>query len=212
VTPLDERHRLAQRLLSAQVDRALAGLVDQLDTLSEAELAAYHDAAYPIVAGGQRQAATYGAGYGLELTRQPGVQPTALELAGALQRSGVMVTPESRSLVAPVLRTRRLVNEGATLGEAKQQAATYAAELASGDLNAAQRVGIDEGAAAGGADVAGYRKETGGDACDWCRGVADDRLYSSADSVPFHAHDRCSVSVVLDRDRPPAAGDADIPF
>jgi hypothetical protein len=110
--------------------------------------------------------------------------------------TGVAVTSESRSLVAPPLRARHLVAEGATLLEAKAEAAEYSVQLGSLDLQAAQRVGLEEGVAAGGARIVGYRKELAAGACEWCRSTSA-TVCDSADAVPFHRNDACSVAPVL---------------
>jgi hypothetical protein len=196
VAALDERHRDRQQELSVRLARSLGLLVATWETLSQDELEGYVAAAYPRVAGGQRQAARLAAGYGLTLTRRPGVPTSATDLAGALRESAVEVTAESRSLVAPPLRARHLVAEGATLLEAKADAAEYAGQLSGLDLQAAQRVGLEEGVTAGGARVVGYRKQLAGGACDWCRETSA-TVYGSAEAVPFHRNDACSVAPVL---------------
>jgi hypothetical protein len=196
VSVLDERHRDRQAQLAERLARSLTLIIATWQTLSQAEVNAYHDRAFVLTAGGQLSAARLAAGYGLTLTRRPRASPSSLDVSGALGRSGVGVTPESRSLVAPPLRARGLVAEGATLAEAKLEAAEYAGQLGSLDLQAAQRVGLEEGVAAGGARVVGYRKELAGGACEWCRETAQ-TTYRTADAVPFHRNDACSVAPVL---------------
>jgi hypothetical protein len=195
---LDERHRARQHELAGRLAQRLNFLVSTWETLSQEEVDAYHDRAYPLVAGGQRDSARLGAAYGRTLAQEAGVLPSVpgpTDIVGALVRSGVGVTPESRSLVAPPLRARALVAEGATLGEAKLAAAEYAGQLGSLDLQAAQRVGLEQGV--GGARIAGYRKQPAGGACEWCRSVAGE-VYDSADAVPFHRNDACAVAPVLE--------------
>jgi hypothetical protein len=204
---LDERHRARQQELSGRLARALGLLVAGWETLDENELRAYHDHAYPLVAGGQRQAARLAAAYGLTLTRRPGVPPSPTDVAGALTSSGVEVTPESRSLVAPPRRARALVADGATLLEAKAEAAEYAGQLGSLDLQAGQRVGLEQGVAAGGARIVGYRKHPAAGACSFCRETAA-RTYASPDAVPFHRNDNCSVAPVLESERQRGGGEA----
>jgi hypothetical protein len=206
VGALDERHRDRQAELSGRLARALGTVVASWETLSEDELRAYHDRAYPLVAGGQRQAGRLAAAYGLTLTRRPGVPPTPTDVTGALRSSGVAITPEARSLVAPPLRARALVADGATLIEAKAEAAEYAGQLGSLDLQAAQRVGLEQGVGAGGARIVGYRKELTGGACEWCRETAA-TTYRTADAVPFHRNDGCSVAPVLADSRERGGGE-----
>jgi hypothetical protein len=193
VSALDQRHRRRQAELAQRVAARLGLYVGNLETLDETELAAYGAAAYPVVAGGQARAASLAAGYGVALARR---RPEAIDVSGALEASGVLVAPDSRSLVAPVLRARLLVSEGQSKAAALAAAASYAHALSSNDLQAAQRVGLDEGVSAVGARVAGYQKELSPDACEWCQLTAE-RTYSSADSVPFHDRDACSVAPVL---------------
>jgi hypothetical protein len=197
VAALDERHRARQHQLAGRLELGLARLVGRLETLSEEELRAYHDGAYPLVAGGQRSAAVLAAGYGLARTRRPGRPTAPMDVDGALKSTGVLVTTESRSLVAPVLRARHLVADGTELVAAKQQAASYAGQLGTLDLQAAQRVGLEQGAGAGGERVIGYRKEPSGEACDWCQQTAGE-VYGSPDAVPFHANDACAVAPVIE--------------
>jgi hypothetical protein len=200
VAALDERHRIRQQRLAGRLATRLEMLVATWETLAQEEVEAYHDGAYPLVAGGQREAARLAAAYGRTLGEQAlGVPslPGPTDIVGALLNSGVGVTPESRSLVAPPLRARSLVAEGATLAEAKLEAAEYAGQLGSLDLQAAQRVGLEQGVHAGGKRVVGYRKVLAGGACSWCREVGGERVYHSADSVPFHRNDACSVAPVL---------------
>jgi hypothetical protein len=196
VAALDERHRQQQQALAGRLADSLGALIATWETLDEDELRAYHDRAYPRVAGGQRTAARLAAAYGLALTRRPGVAPGAVDVSGALRSSGVEIDPESRSLVAPPLRARALVAEGATLLEAKAAARDYAGQLGSLDLQAAQRVGLEQGVGAGGARIGGYRKQLAGSACSWCVETAQE-VYHSADAVPFHHNDGCSVAPVL---------------
>jgi hypothetical protein len=196
VSALDDRHRAQQAALAAQLARTLGLRIATWETLDEDELLAYHASAYPLVAGGQRQAARLAAGYGLTLARRPGVTAGPLDVSGALRRSGVEVTRESRSLVAPMLRARKLVGEGATLLDAKADASEYAGQLGSLDLQAGQRVGLEQGVGAGGARIEGYRKSLSGTACSWCRETAQ-TIYRQADAVPFHRNDSCSVEPVL---------------
>lgn len=208
---VDERHRQRQRVISALVGGRLEALLVTMRDLGEDELARYVDSAYPTVAGGQRVSAETAANYASVLAgpRRP---RRPVDVEGALAKAGVLVSSESRSVVAPVLRARHLVDEGEAQSAALRTAAGYAGQLSGADLQAAMRVGVDEGAQASGLEVGGWRKAPGGDACEWCQSIADN-VYDDADSVPFHDGDKCGVEPDLEG---PAAertfDDSDIPF
>jgi hypothetical protein len=205
---VDARHRARQQAIAGVVGLRLSGLLVSLPDLSEEQLAAYVESAYPTVAGGQLAAADTAAVYARVLaagrkTRRPPDVPAALD------KSGVLVTRETPSVVAPVLRARKLVNAGDVYSTAISIAAGYAGQLSSADLQAAMRVGVDEGAKAAGLRVGGWRKAPGGDACEWCQMIADN-VYDDADAVPFHAGDRCGVEPDVETE--PTFDDSDIPF
>lgn len=194
---LDERHRDRQQKIATIVGSRLGAVLRTLRDLDEAELARYAEAAYPTVLGGQKLAADAAAGYAVALAGPSRRQGRSVDVARALARSGVLITPDTRSLVAPVLRARKLVAEGEKHRDALATAAGYAAQLSSTDLQAAMRVGVGEGASASGLAVTGWRKGLSGDACEWCQDVADE-VYDDPEMIPFHASDRCTAEPVLD--------------
>ena len=209
---VDERHRARQRLIQRVTSDRLGFLLRAMQDLSEEALDRYVAGAHPTVAGGQRVAADTAAAYTGVLAgsrRRPGARP--VDVDGALERSGVLVTRETRSLVAPMLRARKLVGEGAEHAIAISTAAGYAGQLSDADLQAAMRVGVNEGAAAADLSVGGWRKAPGGDACDWCQQIADNS-YDDPEAIPFHAGDRCGVEPDLDEAEPARFDDSDIPF
>jgi hypothetical protein len=211
---LDRRYRERQVALAGRVADRLGGMLGRMNTLGELELHAYVAGAYPTVAGGQQVAATGAAGYMAALVpRREAARAAPVDVAGALARSGVLVTPESRSLVAPVLRARSLVADGAELAVAIDAATSYAGALSSLDLQAAQRVGLEESARASEAEVEGWTKDAGPSACTWCHEIAENE-YADPDAVPYHENDRCSVVPVLEgrRDYGPNVITDDIPF
>lgn len=216
---LDAAHVGRQRALQNAVAASLRVLLAGMPDLDEPALAEYVDGAYPLVAGGQREAADTAAGYigALAVGRaraleQPYRPARVLDVFGALTKSGVLVQPDSRSLVAPVLRARAVVAEGELEAVALEQASSYAAGLSSNDLQAAQRVGLGEGSTASGLHPSGWAKTPAGSACKWCRSIADN-VYRHPDEVPFHDHDRCGVGPALDdSDLEYDFTDADIPF
>lgn len=180
-----------------------------MQDLGEDELSRYVNSAYPTVAGGQLVSADTAAAYAQVLAgharrRRP------IDVEQALARAGVLVSTESRSVVAPILRARHLVAEGEAHTAAMRTAASYAGQLSDADLQAAMRVGVNEGAKASGLEVEVWRKAPGPDACEWCLSIADN-TYGSADDVPFHDGDRCGIEPELET-RTTTFDDSDIPF
>lgn len=194
------RNRAGQRQLANDVSTLLSSTLAALPDLSDESLDRYVKRAYPVLVGGQRASANLAAAYSVALARLERPRaPTApeVDLVAAMRSADVLVTPESRSLPAPVLRARALVGDGQTRAQALSAASSYAGALASNDLQAAQRVGMQEGAATMALKVVGYRKDLDGEACDWCLEVANE-VYRDAEAVPFHDRDRCAVSPVLE--------------
>lgn len=197
----------------------LALMLAAMPDLGQPALEDYVDGAFPVVAGAQQASAETAAGYvgviavGRARLAGRAYRPRRLvDVATALTKSGVLVTPDSRSLVAPVLRARSLAGEGLDEPVVLAQSQEYAAELASNDVQAAQRVGLDEGAHASGLEVHGWRKAVASSACSWCRAIAGN-VYNHAEQIPFHDHDRCDVEPVLDdADDDYVFDDSDIPF
>jgi hypothetical protein len=192
-TSADRAHRRAQRQLASVVERRMRALVVGLDAPeSQSAMTAYSRAAVPLVAGAQTRSATLSLAY----MRQVATPRRTPSIERALR--GVLVTAESPVATSPVLRIWGLVEQGMTVGEAQVAAASYAWGLASGDMAVAERGGLDEGATASGERIIGWRKELSPDSCDWCQLVGAERIYSSADSVPFHERDECSVAPVFE--------------
>jgi hypothetical protein len=195
VSALNAGHRRAQQGIQAELERQLHAMVSGLPDLSEETLQTYAAASSTQTAAAQMRSAKVAAGY---MAARTGPTTRArrrvrLDLEGAL--SDTIVTDSSPVAVSPVLRARALEPE-LGLSAALEEAAGYAVELGSNDVQAAQRAGLDSSAGALGARVVGWQKETGGQACPWCELVAGERLYHDADSVPYHDRDRCSVSPV----------------
>jgi hypothetical protein len=191
VADLDRRHRLAQQALGERVGQTLAKVIVELpEPLEQEAMERYLARAVPVVAGGQRRAAALGIAYLRELS-----PPARGKLPPTVDRalSGQLVTADSPVATSPVLRLWGRVNEGDSLGVAQAAAASYAGALAIGDLQVAQRLGLEEGARAAEREVTGWAKELSGDACDWCQEIAG-QVYRSADAVPFHDRDRCAVA------------------
>lgn len=195
---IDEAHRARQQALREHVGGRLGVLLGGLPSFETSAVVAYVNAAYPTVAGGQQAAAATSAGYAeirARASRRRARRP--IDVASALTRSGVLVTPKSPSLVSPVLRAMGVAAGGSTFVEALAAAASYAYALSSTDLQAAANVGLDEGADASGARIAGYAKELAPDACEWCQGF-DGEVFETAGDVPFHERDACSVAPVFE--------------
>lgn len=190
VERLTQQHRVAQGRLLAVVAGQLAGRLSQLPDVSDESRDAYVAGAVPLIVAGQRRAATYAAAFARAIA--PAVDP-----AGRLdlQLDELVVTAETAWVASPIIVARRELGAGSSWGAALELAATKAKGYTSGDLAVAQRHGITRGAASTGAELDGYRKVLAGGACAWCRDVSGG-LYRSADSVPFHEHDACSVEPV----------------
>jgi hypothetical protein len=190
----DEAHRRAQQQLAGNVSARLAAMIAGLPAAREqAAMDVYNQAAARLVAGGQRRAAQLAIGYlSLIVDGQPGRAAPSPDRAIA----DVRVSPQSAVAYSPILRLWYLIDQGLELGDAKLAAGSYADELATNDLHAAQRAGLDEAAHAADRRIEGWQKQLAGDACEWCRSVAT-KTYASAESVPFHPRDACSVSPVV---------------
>jgi len=191
----DRAHRAAQRALDDRTGAKLGDLLRALeDPMTQAAFDAYNVASAAVVGGAQRRAAQLAIAYvATQVPTRPKRPPSA---ARAL--AGVVVSRTSPVTRSPILRVWGKVGEGLAVAAAIENAAAYAATLASNDLQVAQRGGLDEGASASGAKIIGWRKELSDDACDWCQTVGEDSVYSSPDGVPFHANDECSVAPVFE--------------
>ena len=188
---LDRRHRFAQQALGERVGQALAKVIVELpDPEAQEAIERYLSRAVPLVAGGQRRAAALALAYVRKLS-----PPAPGKLVPTVDRAvaGHLVTAESPVATSPILRLWGRLNEGDSLETAQAAAASYAEALATGDLQVAQRLGLEEGARAGAREVQGWSKELSGEACDWCQEIAG-QVYRSADAVPFHDRDRCAVA------------------
>lgn len=194
---LGETHRVRQLALREELARRLGVLLGRVVDTSDTDVAGYIAAAHPLVEGGQRAAASFSAAYGEAGARRASrsSRRRPLDVAGALGRSGVLVTPSSPSIAAPVLRAMHLSATGTPLVAAVAQAASYAYGLSSNDLQAASSVGMQEGVEASGSRILGYSKDTAPGCCEWC-GSWEGEVFDTADAVPFHARDTCSVAPV----------------
>lgn len=191
----DRRHRQAQHRLAQAVSSALgAVLVSLEEPESQEAMDRYSSEALLIVGGGQRKAAGFALAYVAGLSR-----PSGRGLPPSVERAleGKAVGSESPVVRSPVLHLWGRLAEGEELPLARQSAASYAGGLASGDLQTAERGGLEEGARAGERPLKGWSKELSAGACEWCREVAR-QVYRSSDSVPFHQRDRCAVAPVFD--------------
>jgi hypothetical protein len=192
-TAVDRAHRRAQRQLGVVVERRLRGLIAGLpEPEAQSAMTLYNRTATPLVAGAQMQSASLAIAY---VGRR--AKPRRAPSIGRALR-GVAIDAASPVATSPILRLWGLVEQGATVSEAQLAAASYAWGLASNDLAVAERGGLEEGGAVAGERVIGWRKEVDPSCCDWCQLVADERIYSSADSVPFHERDQCSVAPVFE--------------
>jgi hypothetical protein len=138
----------------------LRGTLAVVPDFEQDSVDAYTREAFRVVRGGQERAAFLGVSFAAAVTGAR-VAGSVLE---ALDRAGVRVTLESRNLVAPALRARHELAEGATLEEARDRAGSYAASLAGFDIRQAENVGLREGVPAG----TYWEKVPGPDACEFC--------------------------------------------
>jgi hypothetical protein len=167
-------------------------LVSLPEPSTEAAFAMYEREAMRLVGGGQRRAAAFAMAYLAQLS-PPTVPPT---LDRALD--GIAVTSASPVARSPVLRLLARLKEGDEEPLARRAAGSYAGELGTGDLQAAQRGGLDEAARVGTRRIRGWRKELGPEPCPWCVTIASGGgRYRRADTVPFHARDHCGVAAVF---------------
>lgn len=185
----DREHQRAQLRLAHATRAAVYALLAAI-TLDRTPLVrqAYALQNSRIIAGGQHQSVMFAFAYmaALAAPTTPPLVDRALE--------GRLTTPETPSAIVGLLRLWNLLDHGTPEAEARAQAGSYAGGLASGDLLSAQRGGLDEGARASGRRVR-WRKQLSADPCEWCAMIASGGArYHSADSVPFHQRDRCTVA------------------
>jgi hypothetical protein len=199
VAAADRAHRRAQTRLADQLQAALAALIGALpEPRAQTAMELYNRQAVRLVGGGQRRAAQLALAYvGRLVAADPGKAPASVGRALA----EVAIDGESPVARSPVLRLWSLIDAGERVDQAREAAGSYAGALATGDLQAAERAALAEGARAGEREPIGWTKELSGDACDWCQSVAAD-VYRSPDEVPFHERDRCSVAPIFDREVP----------
>lgn len=192
---LDERHRLAQKRLDENVFARLYALLAGLsEPREQAAMDVYNTGAAAIVGGGQRasvQLAFAYVGALLRFKRQP-----SLDRALA----PVLVSRESSVTRSPILRAWSMIDEGLPQSEAISSAQSYARRLASNELQVAERNGLDEGAHAAERKIRGWRKQLAASPCPWCVRVGGQRVYRSAETVPFHENDECGVAPVFERE------------
>jgi hypothetical protein len=188
----DRAHRAAQTKLRDATSERLASMLFALpEPRAQKSFDAYNAAAAKLVGGSQRRSAQLSIAYvtiGQRTVRPP---------SPARAISGVVVSRESPVTRSPMLRLWHEIDKGIETAIALQLAAGVAQRLASGDLQVAERAGLEEGAQSTGQRIVGWTKELSDDACPWCIEVAEGR-YSSADAVPFHENDKCSVTPIFE--------------
>jgi hypothetical protein len=191
---LDQRHRQAQIRLAGTVSARLAAILTTIPEIqSQQAMETYSGEAARLVAGGQHRSAQLALAYVIKLSPPaPGKLPPTVDRA--LQ--GKLVDTYSPVATSPMLKVWGLMAEGEEEALARAAGASHADGLASGDLQVAQRSGLEEGARAGARPIKGWAKQLSGSACEWCREVAG-QVFSDPDSVPFHQRDRCSVGPVF---------------
>ena len=192
---LHSRHRELQAQNAKDVAGKLGAALRSLPNLSDESRDIYVSRSVPIVAGGQRRAASLAAAYVRFLAGAREGSP-ALELG----RRGV--TAESGWVASPVARGRAKLAADLPWSAAIDAASTYAAGLASCDLQVAVRFGADAGAKSVDAEIIGWRMELSPSACDWCQMVSGEaadnpRAYHDPDGLPFHEHCQCAPAPIF---------------
>ena len=193
MAPQDRRHRFVQERLSKALEAALMAVLLRLpEPSSEAAFERYAAEALRLVGGAQQRSALFAMAYVAQLSpqREPPAADRALDGVGV-----TAVSPVTRS---PLLRLLARLKDGDDELLARQAAGSYAGELGSGDLHAAERGGLDEAARTGTRRIVGWRKELSPEPCKWCTTIAaGGGRYRRAETVPFHARDRCGVAPVF---------------
>ena len=192
----DRRHRFVQERLQDALQTALMGLLLRLpDPSTEQAFERYAREALRLVGGAQHRSAMFAMAYVAQMSplRDTGTPPTPERAL-----DGKLVTAVSPVTRSPVLRLLARLKDGEEELLARQSAGSYAGELGSGDLHAAERGGLDEAARAGARRITGWRKELSVDPCPWCVTIAQGGgRYRRAETVPFHPRDRCGVAPVF---------------
>jgi len=182
------RYVEVERNAAARTADHIHALILALASVDDEAEAAYRVRHARLVAAGQLTAARLAGAY---LSALIGRGPARGYPDPARVLGGALVTADTPSATSPILRARRELAAGSAFPTALAVAAGYGATLALGDMSTASRLGLDAGAEAHGRRMR-FRKELSGSACEWCVEVAGE-TYGSADAVPFHAGDRCSV-------------------
>ena len=185
-----------QERLSDALQAALMGLLLRLpEPSSDEAFESYARQALRLVGGAQHRSARFAMAYVAQLSPPVPTRPlpTTQRALGT-----TAVTPASPVARSPVLRLLARLKEGEEELLARRSAGSYAGELGSGDLHAAERAGLDEAADVGSRRIVGWRKELSTDPCPWCVTIASGGgRYRRAETVPFHARDRCGVAPVF---------------
>jgi hypothetical protein len=178
---VDEWHRVAQERLQTATGAAAEQALLRI-TLDRAPyvMGAYASGVSRLLGGGQLAAGQLALAY--MAAYMPPRHPPDLTRALA----PVAVTPASPQSTAGLARLWRLLDEDVPEGEARESAGFYASGVAVGNLQQAERLGMDEGADA--AELEGpvrYRLHPNPGACHWCLFIADTGArYLTAASVP----------------------------
>lgn len=193
----DREHRRAQARLADATGERLAALIAALpDPEAENAIELFAPQAARVVSGGQERAARFAIAYVSKLS-----PPTRARTPASVTRAleGVVVDQSSPVARSPILRLKALLADGEDELEARRASASYANGLASGDLQAAERGGLTEGARAGARRVVGWRKSLAPNACSWCQTIASGGgRYRAPETVPFHQRDECGVAPVFE--------------
>lgn len=190
----DWLHTVAQANLQDAVATTLKRLAQTAPLeRTAAERAAYAAATARIVSAGQLQAAKLALAYigaYVAPVRAPNLERVLADK---------LMTPDSPGAFVGLLRTWSRLDDGADEQDARAEGGSFAADLAEGDMKAAQRAGLDEAADAADTEPR-WAKLPKPDACAWCRLVSgidaggNPYRYLSAETIPFHGSCKCGAA------------------
>lgn len=185
---LAQRHLVGQQALAQRVAGALALLLREPNP-SDEFAAAYAHASARVHVAGRSGAASLTAGYVRLAQALRGARPLA-----PIELPRFEPEPGGWSELGPIVSLRANLAEGVPWTSAVELARGVASQRSARALQEASRLGGDVAARAYPTRPR-WAKAPDGEACDWCLEIAGQE-YRSAESVPSHDGDRCSVEIV----------------
>lgn len=181
--------------------RTVAAVVSAWDALggyNESDVSRFVAVAVPIVAAGQRQAATLTAGYVRRAVLAAGGSPADVTIdpaaaVGAAVRNG---TPPEEVYRRPFVTVWSALKDGTAYADAVGQGRVRSAVAAQSDVQFAARQAAKD-AMAGQPSIVGYRRVLGaGENCGKCI-TASTQRYHKSELMPIHARCRCTVAPIV---------------